>query len=423
MKSQRIFLFCIALLCLAELAGLLSYAARSSETPQDTVAVNEVVQSLTADWERLETHQRHGTFDYVALDADGTVLYRTREGLSESLNAAVAHRDTILDIEKDGVRVGKVILFNPEADAAAKRTRTMLSVFAAALLLQTAVCIVYLLYLRRTIIKPFHKLKGFAERVAGGNLEVPLEMDRQNIFGAFTESFDLMRSELKKARQAEAEAEASKKELIAKLSHDIRTPVASIKAASEVGAALSADPKLTENYLQIIRKTDQINALVGNLFTAALEELKQLTVSPISLSSAEIKAMLTNSDYRNLAELSPIPECFIDADPLRLQQVLDNIFSNAYKYAGTKMRVSVRMAKGFLEITVEDFGEGVPAEELPLLKEKFRRGSNAANKDGAGLGLYLSDYFMKEMGGDLLLENGTPGLRVTVYVKLSGSLS
>lgn len=307
MKSQRIFLLCIALIFLAEIAGLLAFAARTPEASQDTVAVNEAVQELTADWDHLESHEKHGALDYVALDADGTVLYRTQEGLSESINAAVAHRDTILDIKKDGVLVGKAIIFHSEAGAAAKRTQTLLALLAAALLSQAVVCILYLLYLRHTILQPFQKLKGFAQRMAGGNLDVPLEMDRQNIFGAFTESFDLMRSELKKARQAEAEAEASKKELIAKLSHDIRTPVASIRAASEVGAALSNDPKITENYMQIIRKTDQINALVGNLFTAALEELRQLTVSPVSLPSTELQAMLTNSDYRNLAELSPRP--------------------------------------------------------------------------------------------------------------------
>ena len=62
-----------------------------------------------------------------------------------------------------------------------------------------------------TMIRPFRKLKGFAERIAGGNLDIPLEMDKRNLFGAFTESFDIMRSELKKARLAEAQAQQSKK--------------------------------------------------------------------------------------------------------------------------------------------------------------------------------------------------------------------
>ena len=89
-------------------------------------------------------------------------------------------------------------------------------------------------------------MKDFAERIADGNLDIPLKMDRQNLFGAFTESFDIMRTELKKSRIAEANANESKKELVAKLSHDIKTPIASIKAASEVGAALSPDKKNRE---------------------------------------------------------------------------------------------------------------------------------------------------------------------------------
>lgn len=142
-----------------------------------------------------------------------------------------------------------VIMFQSEKRAA-------VFAVATAMLLQFCICGGCFFYLQRAIIKPFGKMKRFAQRIAGGNLDIPLEMDRRNLFGAFTESFDLMRSELKKARMAEARANASKKELVAKLSHDIKTPVASIKAASEVGAALSADEKIRENYGQIIQKAD-----------------------------------------------------------------------------------------------------------------------------------------------------------------------
>ncbi len=67
-------------------------------------------------------------------------------------------------------------------------------------------------------------------------------------------------------------------------------------------------------------------------------------------------------------------------------------------------------------VTVEDRGGGVKPEELPVLKEKFKRGSNAENIEGAGLGLYISDYFMTEMGGELLVENGAHGLKVSVIL-------
>ncbi|MDE7100749.1 MAG: HAMP domain-containing histidine kinase, partial [Anaeroplasmataceae bacterium] len=276
----------------------------------------------------------------------------------------------------------------------------------------------YFLYLHHIILNPFSKLKGFAQRIAGGNLDIPLEMDRYNLFGAFTESFDLMRSELKKARIREAKANESKKELVAKLSHDIKTPVASIKAISEVELEISKIERDKDNYHQIIRKADQINTLITNLFTATLEELQQLSVCPIYLKSNLIKGMLENADYMHRAKIPSIPECFIYADSLRLQQVFDNIFANAYKYAKTDISVSILKEEQQIKIVIEDFGGGVKEEELSHLKEKFKRGSNAKNIEGAGLGLYISDYFLKEMHGNLQIENGASGLRVIVILSI-----
>ena len=230
-----------------------------------------------------------------------------------------------------------------------------------------------------------------------------------------------MRSELKKARIAEARANAGKKELVAKLSHDIKTPVASIKAASEVGLALSGSERLRDNYTQIIRKADQINTLITNLFTATLEELQQLSVNPADLDSSVLAELLENADYLHRASFSEIPPCLLHADKLRLQQVLDNIFANSYKYASTEIVVTAAKENRRLVLTIEDFGGGVPKEELPLLKEKFRRGSNAGDREGAGLGLFISDYFMREMQGELAVENGTGGLRVSVVIPLSGA--
>ncbi|MDE7107353.1 MAG: HAMP domain-containing histidine kinase, partial [Clostridiales bacterium] len=246
-----------------------------------------------------------------------------------------------------------------------------------------------------------------------------LEMDRGNLFGAFTESFDIMRSELKKARLAEAAAQQSKKELVAKLSHDIKTPIASIKAVSEVGLAVTKNAKDKSNYTQIINKSDQINTLVTNLFTATLEELEQLTVTPTSIDSRRVKELLENADYLHRAVIPDMPECLVYADGLRLQQVFDNIFANSYKYANTGIAVAVERRDDCIDVVIEDEGGGVNSEELLTLKEKFKRGSNSANIEGAGLGLYISDYFMHEIGGALDIANGENGLKVTVTIPLN----
>ena len=421
MKKQA-FLIGVLLVLIAEIITLIVFAVETPNFSQDTVAVNEVMQSVTEDFNDLEQHKNTTALDYVVLDENGNLLYKTKFGLSESVNEAITHRDTILDITINDTAVGKVIIFNDGELSLQAQKRTAIIILSVAIIISGGICIGYAVYMYVTMIRPFRKLKGFAERIAGGNLDIPLEMDKRNLFGAFTESFDIMRSELKKARLAEAQAQQSKKELVAKLSHDIKTPIASIKAVSEVALAVTNNEKDKANYTQIIGKADQINTLVTNLFTATLEELQQLTVTPTNIESSKVKTMLENADYLHKATIPDLPECLVYADSLRLQQVFDNIFANSYKYAKTDIVVTAQKADNYIVIGIEDYGGGALPEELPVLKEKFKRGSNAKNTEGAGLGLYISDYFMKEMQGELNIENGEHGLKVTVTLTLSGKI-
>lgn len=420
MKYRR-FLGIVVLVFVAEIAALVLLMRKNPDSKQDAVAVNEAVRSVGRDFDQMERHQNGTGLDYTVLDEEGAVLFQTKPGLSVSVNEAVVHRDTILDIEKNGVVVGRILIDNDSERRWNNNRRQIAAVLVLAVSMQCVMCVVYLAYLGHIVVKPFRKLERFAKSVAGGNLELPLEMDKKNLFGAFTESFDLMRTELKKARMEEARANASKKELIAQLSHDIRTPVSSIQAAAEVGAATAQNEKTRQNYIHIIHKTDQINTLVTNLFSATLEELQQLGVEPADMNSGELMGMLQEADYFHYAEMKNVPGCMIFADKIRLQQVFDNIFSNSYKYANTKIDVNTAVTGAYLAVRIEDHGGGVLERELPQLKEKYRRGSNAGKIEGAGLGLYICDRFMKEMHGELTVENGTDGLAVTVRILLSGS--
>lgn len=76
----------------------------------------------------------------------------------------------------------------------------------------------------------------------------------------------------------------------------------------------------------------------------------------------------------------------------------------------------------YLAVGIEDYGGGVEESELPLLKEKFKRGSNAKGIDGAGLGLYISNDCMERMRGRLEVENGKSGLKVTAWIALSSMI-
>ena len=245
--------------------------------------------------------------------------------------------------------------------------------FAIIGMLQIVILVIWYIYIRKNIISPFKKLNSFAARVAEGNLDMPLEMDKGHVFGAFTESFDLMRSELKKARIAEKKASDDKKEMVAKLSHDIKTPVASIKSTSEIGMAITKEERAKEMFGVINAKTDQIKSLVDNLFTSSVQDITEIDVNPGIQPSDIISGLIRNSDYLKRAGSFVIPECNVFIDKLRLQQVFDNIFMNSYKYADTAISVNPELTGDYLVIRIADEGPGVKEEELPLLKEKFRR--------------------------------------------------
>ena len=243
-------------------------------------------------------------------------------------------------------------------------------------------------------------------------------MDKENAFGAFTESFDLMRTELITAKENEYKANTSKKELVVSLSHDIKTPVASIKAISELMSVTATDSKTKKQLETINAKADQINLLISNMFHATLEELKELKVTNSTISSQLISDMLLHSDYQKAADIDPIPECLILADPLRLSQVLDNIISNSYKYAGTRICITFHLDSALL-IDITDYGPGVLPEELPLLTQKYFRGINSKTQQGTGIGLYISAYFMDRMGGSLEFSNSKEGFTARLILKLA----
>ena len=269
-----------------------------------------------------------------------------------------------------------------------------------------AVGLVLYLYCEKNVLAPFRRLRQFAKDVAAGNLDIPLEMDKSGSFGAFTESFDLMREELKRARENERAADRSKKELVASLSHDIKTPIASIKATVELMQVSVKSEKEQTQLKQIETKAEQINTLITDMFHATLHELEKLSVTPAEIHSTVLSDMIASADYKERVGLYEIPDCIIIADSVRLQQIFDNIFGNSYKYADTEIAVNANIDGDYLGIEVVDFGEGVPEEDLPLLTNKFYRGQNAADKGGYGLGLYINSYLISQMSGELECGNG-----------------
>lgn len=392
------------------------------KTEIDVPAVNDIAQSLAKGWDRLEYTELPGLnykIDYVVLDNENHFIKATRNGLNNDLSSAIGHRDTIVDVKSDTKVLGKLIIYNNTNTQWVKFRNYLLIFTFCIIILAAALCIAYFAYIDGHILKPFRKLQGFARHVAEGNLDMPLDMDKGNLFGAFTESFDLMREELNRARENERLANQSKKELVASLSHDIKTPVASIKAVTEVMHVKTADESQRRQLEIISSKADQINTLITNMFSATLEELQELKVTVTEQSSQILYEIIKTADYNRQADITGIPECIISTDVLRLAQVADNIISNSYKYAGTPIYVSSVIRGKYLEIAFKDYGKGVSEEEIPLIFNKFYRAKNSNGKGGTGLGLYISKYMMEKMEGDIYCENACDGFTVVLKLLIS----
>lgn len=366
------------------------------EHVQDMVWYNGEVKAIEAALEqgtaREEVEARHNC----------RILYLTDEDYEGRLNEYLKKDSMILDLYLGkSVYAGKVIWQTKQDQYEAMRDNLQRTVILfGVFLLLVFYAVLLILYLN--YIRPFHTLQKFTAQVAKGNLDLALPIRKNNFFGAFTESFDLMRQELKRAKESEYQANISKKELIAELSHDIKTPVATIKAACEVLQVTEEKDDTLRKIDVIAGKAEMIDNLISNMFHATMEELEMLKVEPTEESSLRIPEMF--DDFRYYGQIvteNGMPECLLYIDRLRLRQVLDNIINNACKYAGTQVQVRFTESGDGVTIRIRDFGEGVAEEELALIKEKFYRGGNTAGKSGSGLGLYLADNFMRQMHGGM----------------------
>lgn len=307
-------------------------------------------------------------------------------------------------------------------DAAESRSGAAVGAVVLTALISVAALTFMAIYLHRTVVRPFTRLEGFAEEVASGNLDAPLAFERSNPFGKFTWAFDHLRKELDRARKDEERAREDHKAALASLSHDLRTPLASLRAYAEaLGMGLvNSEEERAEYERAIIRKCDETSSLVEDLFQHALSDMDRIAVACEPMQAAPIVRRCA-SDSSGLARISclRVDDARVEADEARLAQAIDNLIGNAIKYAcGSAIDIQTTAENGLYTIAVRDFGPGVPPEDLPFATARFYRGSNASGKPGSGLGLYISAYLVERMGGHLRLANAHPGLKATIELPL-----
>ncbi len=222
--------------------------------------------------------------------------------------------------------------------------------------------------------------------------------------------------------RAEREVEEMRRALVAAASHDLRTPLASLRLlvdAVDDGVATGAD---RERYLGEIRThVAVLSDLVDDLFELSRIEAGEIawTMRRVELGALigeTVAAMRAPAEQRGVRIAADVPsgEVIASADAEKVQRVLFNLIQNAIRHtpADGSVVVKARPHGGEVEVEVADTGAGIPADAAPHVFDPFYRADASRADDGAGLGLAISRAIVEAHGGKIWLEDGAPGTRV-----------
>lgn len=285
-----------------------------------------------------------------------------------------------------------------------------------------AVIVAVMIFIRRSILAPFDKLKELPYELSKGNLTAPLKESKSRFFGRFLWGVDLLRENLEQQKFRELALIKEKKTLLLSLSHDIKTPLSAIKLyAKALSRGLYPEKeKQLEIADNINEKADEIESFVSQIVTASSEDFLELDVqngefylsdlvTRISVYYRE-KLSLVRTDF----SVEKYGNCLLKGDLDRSVEVLQNLIENALKYGdGRRVEITFSDEEDCRLITVSNGGCTLPESELPHIFESFRRGSNAGNKPGSGLGLYICRQLMHRMNGEIFAEKDGDIMRVT----------
>ena len=416
------YLYLVFVLYMLFILGIfLGINRRASFERRDLVYYNDLLF-------KIEEDISNGVTPEDIEDKYNCILIFSKDINDPELAALYSSNAFVLDISADGEYLGKVAWLDKQE----KYNSLGQDFFKAAIIMWIFIFVlvsVIFLAVYYYMVKPVRDLKVFAQEMSKGNLDMPIPITRSNPFLSFTEAFDLMREALRDSQKRQMESEIARRELVSSLSHDIKTPVAVIEATCEVidlglqrklDQLPLEDSKDEENKVRdmidkiktISDKASVISSLMTDVMHSSLDASELIEVTPVEDNSGILENYFGNlKGYGNIVLKNHVRQCLIYIDRIRMEQVIDNIIGNSRKYAGTDIEVSfdevndMMMGDGkfgsFIRVTIRDFGPGASEEDMPLIAQKYYRGSNSSTQSGYGLGMYLVRLYMEKQGGGM----------------------
>jgi len=268
----------------------------------------------------------------------------------------------------------------------------------------------------KRIIKPLDPLNNGVRQIQDNNLSYRIEYNNDDEFRPVCDAFNEMAERLETSADQKKKDEANRRELIAGISHDLRTPLTSIKGCIEgIETCVAATPEMKEKYLTIIKnKTIAIEHIIEQLFLFSKLDMNEF---PLSMRRVDIALAISDIiedsaheyERRGLSIcLTAMPQnIYINADVLMFRNVIINILENSVKYKTgehCKIEISIEQINDFVILRMADNGPGVQPDMLPKLFDVFYRTDPSRSKMGSGLGLAISGKIIERMGGKIFAE-------------------
>lgn len=292
--------------------------------------------------------------------------------------------------------------------------KTVAIVVAAIITLGGVIQFLFNMRLEKMIFKPISKLKEGVDEISRGNYDIEIESEIFNEIGILIDSFNDMAKKLKESEELKKTYEENRKNLIANISHDLKTPITSIQGYIETMLERPDIPRETVNkYHQIIySNAAYLNKLIDDLFLFSKLDMQklELQLELINVQAfmrdlmEEFQLELEERKIKFSYENTLAKAYYVKIDRKRINQVFRNIIGNAVKYGDEKdIEIHVTMFESgeYAAVNIADNGPGIPEDKLPHIFQRFYRIDNARTKDlmSTGLGLAIAKELVEAHKG------------------------
>ena len=288
--------------------------------------------------------------------------------------------------------------------------------------------IVLVNWLMYGFIKPINQLKKALHSIENGDYDTSLIKPKQAEFEGLFKDFESMRIKLKENRDRRNLAEKQNKELIANITHDLKTPITSIRGYVEgiMDGVADTEEKMDRYIKTIYNKANALNALINELTGYSKIDAREITYNFGRISvdeyfgdcASEMIFDLQEQGVKFVYDNRVKKSTAVLADPVQLSKVIHNIISNSVKYKSPErsvIRMRIKDMGEYIQVDVRDNGMGIPKEDTEKIFDRFFRSDVSRNSDkgGNGIGLSIAKKIIEDHGGRIWATvDGSVGLTI-----------